>query len=80
MGPVGGGRWPNWPIGHRWHHDRDGFRSPAGGERWSKTGKVREALLGGFAGSKILEQHGERMLQRDFAPGAPARFSSRTCA
>jgi 2-hydroxy-3-oxopropionate reductase len=30
---------------------------------------VREALLGGFAGSKILEVHGLRMLQRDFAPG-----------
>lgn len=36
--------------------------------------KVREALLGGFAGSKILEQHGERMLTRDFEPGAPARI------
>ncbi|MED5389119.1 MAG: NAD(P)-dependent oxidoreductase [Pseudomonadota bacterium] len=36
--------------------------------------KVREALLGGFAGSKILEQHGERMLQRHFEPGAPARI------
>lgn len=36
--------------------------------------KVREALLGGFAGSKILEQHGERMLQRNFQPGAPARI------
>lgn len=36
--------------------------------------KVREALLGGFAGSKILEQHGERMLARNFAPGAPARI------
>lgn len=36
--------------------------------------KVREALLGGFAGSKILEQHGERMLQRNFEPGAPARL------
>lgn len=35
---------------------------------------VREALLGGFAGSKILEQHGERMIERDFAPGAPARI------
>ncbi len=35
---------------------------------------VREALLGGFAGSKILEQHGERMLQRQFQPGAPARI------
>lgn len=36
--------------------------------------KVREALLGGFAGSKILEQHGERMLSRDFEPGAAARI------
>ncbi|WP_062810522.1 NAD(P)-dependent oxidoreductase [Alcanivorax sp. NBRC 102028] len=36
--------------------------------------KVREALLGGFAGSKILEQHGERMLARNFEPGAPARI------
>nr|UVT38081.1 2-hydroxy-3-oxopropionate reductase [uncultured bacterium] len=35
---------------------------------------VREALLGGFAGSKILEQHGERMLTRNFTPGAPARI------
>lgn len=31
--------------------------------------KVREALLGGFAGSKILEVHGQRMLDRNFAPG-----------
>ena len=30
--------------------------------------------MGGFAGSKILEQHGERMLQRNFEPGAPARI------
>lgn len=30
---------------------------------------VREALLGGFAGSKILEVHGLRMLQGDFTPG-----------
>lgn len=36
--------------------------------------KVREALLGGFAGSKILEQHGERMLERNFEPGAPSRI------
>ncbi|SFR62880.1 3-hydroxyisobutyrate dehydrogenase [Marinobacter daqiaonensis] len=35
---------------------------------------VREALLGGFAGSRILEQHGQRMIDRDFAPGAPARI------
>ena len=31
--------------------------------------KVREALLGGFAGSKILENHGQRMLERNFKPG-----------
>jgi 2-hydroxy-3-oxopropionate reductase len=31
--------------------------------------KVREALLGGFAGSKILEVHGQRMLDRTFDPG-----------
>ncbi|MCL2636529.1 MAG: NAD(P)-dependent oxidoreductase [Betaproteobacteria bacterium] len=31
--------------------------------------KVREALLGGFAASKILENHGQRMLDRDFKPG-----------
>lgn len=31
--------------------------------------KVREALLGGFAGSKILEAHGRRMLDNDFKPG-----------
>ncbi len=30
---------------------------------------VREALLGGFADSRILQEHGQRMLQRDFAPG-----------
>jgi 3-hydroxyisobutyrate dehydrogenase-like beta-hydroxyacid dehydrogenase len=30
--------------------------------------KVREAMLGGFADSRILQLHGERMAQRDFAP------------
>lgn len=35
---------------------------------------VREALMGGFAGSRILELHGQRMLERNFAPGAPARI------
>ncbi|MFN4325745.1 MAG: NAD(P)-dependent oxidoreductase [Azonexus sp.] len=33
------------------------------------AGKVREALLGGFAYSKILENHGQRMLDRNFKPG-----------
>jgi 2-hydroxy-3-oxopropionate reductase len=36
--------------------------------------KVREALLGGFAGSKILEVHGQRMLDRNFTPGFRARL------
>lgn len=31
--------------------------------------KVRQALMGGFASSRILEVHGERMLRRNFAPG-----------
>jgi len=37
-------------------------------------GKVREALLGGFAGSKILEVHGQRMLDRAFDPGFRIRL------
>jgi 2-hydroxy-3-oxopropionate reductase len=41
------------------------FASKAGAD----PKKVREALLGGFAQSKILEAHGERMLKRNFAPG-----------
>lgn len=31
--------------------------------------RVREALLGGFAYSKILEVHGQKMLERNFQPG-----------
>ncbi len=31
--------------------------------------RVREALMGGFAASKILEVHGERMIKRTFEPG-----------
>jgi 2-hydroxy-3-oxopropionate reductase len=31
--------------------------------------KVRQALMGGFANSRILEVHGERMVKRTFAPG-----------
>ena len=30
---------------------------------------VRQALMGGFASSRILEVHGERMIKRNFAPG-----------
>ncbi|HEX6138599.1 MAG TPA: NAD-binding protein, partial [Casimicrobiaceae bacterium] len=31
--------------------------------------KVRQALMGGFASSRILEVHGERMVKRTFNPG-----------
>ena len=31
--------------------------------------RVREALLGGFASSRVLEVHGQRMIERTFAPG-----------
>ncbi len=34
--------------------------------------KVREALLGGFANSRVLEVHGRRMLDDDYAPGFKA--------
>jgi len=33
---------------------------------------VREALMGGFATSRILDLHGQRMLDRNWVPGAPA--------
>ncbi|ODT68580.1 MAG: 2-hydroxy-3-oxopropionate reductase [Pelagibacterium sp. SCN 63-23] len=36
--------------------------------------KVREALMGGFASSRILEVHGERMVKRTFNPGFRIRL------
>ena len=36
--------------------------------------KVREALLGGFAQSRILDVHGERMIKRTFQPGFRIRL------
>jgi 2-hydroxy-3-oxopropionate reductase len=41
------------------------FASRAGAD----PAKVREALMGGFAASRILEVHGERMIKRTFDPG-----------
>ena len=41
------------------------FASKAGAD----PAKVRQALMGGFASSRILEVHGERMIKRTFAPG-----------
>jgi 2-hydroxy-3-oxopropionate reductase len=32
--------------------------------------RVRQALLGGFASSRVLEVHGQRMIERNFEPGA----------
>ena len=36
--------------------------------------KVRQALMGGFASSRILEVHGERMINRTFKPGFRIRL------
>jgi 3-hydroxyisobutyrate dehydrogenase-like beta-hydroxyacid dehydrogenase len=36
--------------------------------------RVREALLGGFADSTVLRQHGLRMIASDFQPGGPAKY------
>jgi 3-hydroxyisobutyrate dehydrogenase-like beta-hydroxyacid dehydrogenase len=36
--------------------------------------KVREALLGGFADSTVLRQHGQRMIESNFVPGGPAKY------
>ena len=36
--------------------------------------KVRQALLGGFASSRVLEVHGERMLTGNYKPGFRARL------
>jgi 2-hydroxy-3-oxopropionate reductase len=41
------------------------FASKAGAD----PSKVRQALMGGFAASRILEVHGERMIKRTFDPG-----------
>jgi len=36
--------------------------------------KVRAALLGGFAASRVLEVHGERLIKENFKPGFPVRL------
>ena len=41
------------------------FASKAGAD----PARVRQALMGGFADSRILEVHGERMVKRNFEPG-----------
>jgi len=46
------------------------FASKAGAD----PAKVRQALMGGFASSRILEVHGERMIKRTFVPGFRIRL------
>ena len=46
------------------------FASKAGAD----PAKVRQALMGGFAASRILEIHGERMIKRTFNPGFRIRL------
>jgi 2-hydroxy-3-oxopropionate reductase len=46
------------------------FASKAGAD----PARVRQALMGGFAASRILEVHGERMIKRTFAPGFRIRL------
>ena len=43
-------------------------------EGGADVGAVRDALLGGFADSTILQQHGKRMSERNFDPGGPSRL------
>lgn len=46
------------------------FASRAGAD----PARVRAALLGGFAASRVLEVHGQRMLEHSFAPGFRVRL------
>jgi 2-hydroxy-3-oxopropionate reductase len=46
------------------------FASAAGAD----AAAVRDALMGGFADSRILTLHGARMIERDYRPGGPNRL------
>jgi 2-hydroxy-3-oxopropionate reductase len=50
------------------------FASKAGAD----PAKVREALMGGFASSPILEVHGERMIKRTFTRASASSCTRRT--
>lgn len=39
----------------------------------AEPGQIPEALAGGHADSRVLQEHGRRMIKRDFRPGAPIR-------
>jgi 2-hydroxy-3-oxopropionate reductase len=49
------------------------FASKAGAD----PAKVREALLGGFAQSRIMDLHGKRMIERTFQPGFRVRHQQK---
>ena len=73
------------------HGHADGDLLLAAGQVWgddtpgqalaSKAGadpaKVREALLGGFAQSRIMDLHGKRMIERTFQPGFRIRHQQK---
>lgn len=42
--------------------------------------RVREALMAGFAGSRILDLHGQRMIEGAFLPGGPAKYQVKDTA
>src|SRR3972149_2454992 len=82
-------RSPSWPAATRKHSPRGkrfslrwGIPSaswgPAASARARRAGvdagRVRQALLGGFAASRVLEVHGERMLQSNYKPGFRGRL------
>jgi len=52
------------------------FASKAGAD----PARVREALMGGFASSRVLEVHGLRMIERTFAPGFRIRLHQKDLA
>ncbi len=56
-------------------HHRGRLRSAAFAKRaGADPAKVRAALMGGFAASRILEVHGERMVKETFEPGFRIRL------
>ncbi len=55
-----------WSSAARWRRRRSAGARAQGRRRCAK---VREALLGGFAQSRVLEVHGERALKGTFKPG-----------
>ncbi len=64
------------------HHHRRRGRSPAAVRtRRGRPGrKCAKPSPAGFADSRILQLHGQRMVQRNFAPGPAWACSSKTCA